>query len=94
MHVGGTALFTFSFCCLHLTSLFASVSDADQKLLGPLWRPSVAQRGQLQVHTCVILRVDQDHIFIRKYGVHTVFLAGKSPYTRSYTVQIYGSGQP
>ena len=28
------------------------------------------------------------------YGVHTVFLAGKSPYIRSYTVYIYGSGQP
>jgi len=67
------------------------VSDADQKLLGPLWRPSVAQRGELQAHTCVILRVGQDHIFVRIYGVHTVFLAGKLPYTRSYTVQIHGS---
>ena len=32
--------------------------------------------------------------FIRIYGVHTVFLAGKSPYKRSYTVCIHGSGQP
>jgi hypothetical protein len=28
------------------------------------------------------------------YGVYTVFLAGKSPNIRSYTVQIYVSGQP
>jgi len=28
------------------------------------------------------------------YGVYTVFLAGKSPNIRSYTVHIYGSGQP
>jgi hypothetical protein len=28
------------------------------------------------------------------YSVHAVFLAGKSPYIGSYTVQIYGSGQP
>ena len=39
-------------------------------------------------------RVGQNHTFIGIYGVHTVFLAGKSPYIRSYTVQIYGSGQP
>jgi len=32
----------------------------------------------------------QDHI----YGVFTVFLAGKSPNIRSYTVYIYRSGQP
>ena len=28
------------------------------------------------------------------YGVHTVSLAGKSPYIRSYTVCLYSSGQP
>ena len=28
------------------------------------------------------------------YSVHTVFLAGKSPNIRSYTVHIHGSGQP
>jgi len=28
------------------------------------------------------------------YGVYTVILAGKSPNIRSYTVYIYGSGQP
>jgi len=28
------------------------------------------------------------------YGVYTVFLTGKSPDIRSYTVYIYGSGQP
>jgi hypothetical protein len=41
-----------------------------------------------------ILRVGQNHTFIGIYGVYTVFLAGKSPYIRSYTVCIYGSGQP
>ena len=39
-------------------------------------------------------RLGQNHIFIRIYGVHTVLLAGKSPYIQSYTVCIYGSGQP
>jgi len=39
-------------------------------------------------------KVAQNHTFIGIYGVHMVFLAGKSPYIRSYTVQIYGSGQP
>jgi hypothetical protein len=39
-------------------------------------------------------RVGQNHIFIRIYGINTVFLAGKSPYIRLYTVCIYGSGQP
>jgi hypothetical protein len=28
------------------------------------------------------------------YGAYTVFLEGKSPNIRSYTVHIYGSGQP
>jgi len=40
-----------------------------------------------------ISRVGQNHTFLGIYGVHTVFLAGKSPYIRSYTVQIYGSDQ-
>ena len=37
-------------------------------------------------------RVGQNHAFIGIYGAHAVFLAGKSPCIRSYTVQIYGSG--
>jgi len=41
-----------------------------------------------------ICRVGQNHTFIGIYGVYTVILAGKSPYIRSYTVCIYGSGQP
>jgi hypothetical protein len=41
-----------------------------------------------------VVRVGQNHTFIGIYGVHTVFLAGKSPNSRSYMVQIYGSGQP
>jgi hypothetical protein len=39
-------------------------------------------------------RVGQNHTFIGTYGVYTVFLAGKSPYIRSCTVCMYGSGQP
>jgi hypothetical protein len=39
-------------------------------------------------------RSGQNHTFIGMYGVHTVFLAEKPPYIRSYTLQIYGSGQP
>jgi len=41
-----------------------------------------------------ICRVGQNHTFLGIYGVRRVVLAGKSPYIRSYTVQIYGSGQP
>ena len=39
-------------------------------------------------------RAGQNHIYIYIYGVHTAFLAGKSPNIRSYTVYIYSSGQP
>jgi hypothetical protein len=49
-----------------------------------------------------MIRVGQNYIFtvistftgISIYGAYTVFLAGKTPYLRLYTVQIYGSGQP
>jgi hypothetical protein len=41
-----------------------------------------------------VFRVGQNHTFIGIYGVHTVFLARKSPYIRSYTLQMYGPGQP
>jgi len=44
--------------------------------------------------SCCLGRVSQNHTFIGIYGAHTLFLARKSPYIRSYTVQIYGSGQP
>ena len=39
-------------------------------------------------------RVSQNYIYKYIYGVYTFFLAGKSPNIRSYTVHIYGSGQP
>ena len=53
-------------------------------------------------HNCLALpgdlmpriRVGQNHTCIGIYGVCTVFLAGKSPYIRSCTVQVYNSGQP
>jgi len=41
-----------------------------------------------------MFRVGPDHTFIGIYGVYTVFMAGTSPYMQSYTVCIYGSGQP
>ena len=42
---------------------------------------------------CVcICRDGQNHIYIRR--VYVVFLAEKSPNIRSYTVYIYGTGQP
>jgi hypothetical protein len=51
------------------------------------------QGWQRAIQRC-IHRVGQNHTFIGMYGVYTVFLAGNSPYIRSYPVQIYGSGQP
>ena len=42
----------------------------------------------------LIIRVGQNHTCIGKYGVCPVFLAGKSPFILSYTVRLYGSGQP
>ena len=44
-------------------------------------------------HISYIHRVGQNHIYTI-YGEYTVFFAGKSPNIRSYTVCIYGSGQP
>ena len=48
----------------------------------------------LLVFLVFLYRVGQNHTFIGIYGVQTVFLAGKSLYIRSLTVQIYGSGHP
>jgi len=43
--------------------------------------------------TSAVCWVGQNHTFLGIYGVYTEFSAGKSPYIRSYTVCIYGSGQ-
>jgi len=43
----------------------------------------------MHLYNPFMLRVVQSHI----YGVCTIFLAGKSPIIRSYTVHTYGSGQ-
>jgi len=40
-----------------------------------------------------LTRVGQNHIYTT-YGEYTVFLAGKPPNIRSYTVYIYSCGQP
>jgi len=58
---------------------------------------NAASRSQIFDGMC-ICRVGQNHTLIGIYGVYTVifavFLAGKSPYIRSYTLCIYGFGQP
>ena len=46
---------------------------------------------QQQGHCCCICRVGQNYIHIRCVNI---FLAGKSQNIRSYTLYIYGSGQP
>jgi len=51
---------------------------------------AASTQGAAQEPVC---RVGQNHTCIGTYGVHTAFLAMKSPYRRSYTVQVYGSGQ-
>ena len=53
-------------------------------------RVGVAKDTRIYVH----YMVGQNRTFIGIYVVYTVFLAGKSPYIWSYTVCIYGSGQP
>jgi hypothetical protein len=58
------------------------------------FRVRVACLLYVQTSVCGISRVGQNHTFIGIYGEHTVFLAGKLPYIRSYTVQMYGHGQP
>jgi len=59
----------------------------------------VVSRSFLQAERChgeaIINRDGQNHIYIRCiYGVYTILLAGKLQNVRSYTVYIYGSGQP
>jgi len=43
---------------------------------------------------CRMSKVGQNHTFMGICSEHTGFIAGKFPYIRSYTVCIYGSGQP
>jgi hypothetical protein len=43
--------------------------------------------GIVAMQALLMSRVGQNHKYI--YGVYTVYLAGKSPYIRSYTVYIY-----
>jgi hypothetical protein len=41
-----------------------------------------------------LCRVGRNHTYIPIYNVNAVFSTGKFPYMRSYTMYIYGSGQP
>ena len=54
--------------------------------------PTLPIYGGYQYHpagqTTIFMRGDMEKVR------HTVFWAGKSPYIRSYTVYVYGSGQP
>jgi len=59
-----------------------------QRFLPPLPGGSQSQHGGSGLR---MTRVGQNHYI---YGAYTVFLARKLPYIRSYTVYIYGSGQP
>jgi len=53
----------------------------------------VGAKDNLQADRSVMLHVQVwPELYI--YGVYTVILTGKSPNIRSYTVYIYGSGQP
>ena len=62
----------------------------------PNWTISLWPAATLHMSMSHLLshthRVNQNHPYT--YGVHTVFLAGKSSNIRSYTVYIHGSGQP
>ena len=55
------------------------VNLMDTVMANPTQIPAVCGRRY-------IARVGQNHTFIGIYGVCTVFLAGKLPYIRSYTV--------
>jgi len=48
----------------------------------------------MYVHVCVYVYSLGLARTIYIYGVYRVFLAGKPPNIRSYTVHIYGFGQP
>ena len=64
-----------------IDTLFTSVGDQEKGFWGG---GSFWAGGPKNAHDC------QEIVF----AAHMVFLAGKSPYLWSYTVQIYGSGQP
>jgi hypothetical protein len=50
---------------------------------------------RLNVHVAILLGLARTiYIYIYIYGVYTVILAEESPNIWSYTVYIYGSGQP
>ena len=82
----------------HTCIIYASLSYSFNVRMYTLQRTSgsAANKIVLSMHVfvCFIHRVGQNHTFIGIYGVYTVLSAGRSPYIRSYTVCIYGSGQP
>jgi hypothetical protein len=85
----GEASFKHCFASLFQTAIMSMCSRCG-------WRNHVVHPStRLALHIC---RVGQNHIYIYIYiyifGVHTVFLAWKSPNIRCIYMYIYGSGQP
>jgi len=70
------------------SSLLRECGHVDERLV------SKGFHFQQVIQRLSMRRVGQNHIYVCKYGACTVFLAGKLPYIRPYTVCIYGSGQP
>jgi len=62
-----------------------------RKIRAAVGRSSQSGALFVKLHHCTYVGLART-IYI--HGVYTIFLAGKSPNIRSYTVYIYGSGQP
>jgi len=61
------------------------------------WHPPIQSVSHMYEMFCVSLPSGGDALVMCRVGqnhIYTVFLAGTSPNIRSYTVYIYGSGQP
>jgi hypothetical protein len=78
--------------CLCLTLALSTSSSCWSRMLVVNITAQPNQQRYWAATTQGTCRAGQNHIYI--YGVHTAFLAGKSPNIRSYTVYIYSSGQP
>jgi len=77
-----------------LTNLSSSFSASCAIVLAETSLQAEECRLNCSWDPCVIRRVGQNHTLIGIYGIHTIFLTGKSPYIPSYTACIYGDGQP
>jgi len=79
--------------CVYITSMLSAIGGMGRKrgqgstFIAYMSRDIYVGLARI-VYKPRICRVGQNHTFIGIYGVHTVFLAGKPPCIRSYTVQI------